>query len=120
MDEIIPFIVRAAFFAVFLSIAIILMRLSHRALFNNGSSDVLKTDGILSHTRNPMYLGILFIYIALIALSVSLISIALFIVIVYVYTKMVNYEENILEEMFNEEYKKYKEQIPKWIPTFWG
>lgn len=118
LDEIIPFSVRAAFFAVFSCIAIILMGLSHRTLFDNGPPTTLKTDGILAYTRNPMYLGILCMYVAFITLSVSLISVVLFIVVVYVYMKMVNYEENILEEMFNEEYEKYKQNVPKWIPLF--
>ena len=118
LDEIIPFSVRVTFFAVFLCIAFILMGLSHRTLFGNGPPTTLKTDGILAHTRNPMYLGILCMYVAFITLSVSLISVALFIVVVYVYTKMVNYEENILEEMFNEEFKEYKQTVPKWIPRF--
>lgn len=119
LNEIIPFVVRAALFTVFVSIAIILMGLSHRALFNNGPPNTLITDGIFSHTRNPMYLGILFIYIAFIALSISLISAAFFIVVFYAYTKMVDYEENVLERLFNEDYKEYRGRVPKWIPNFW-
>jgi protein-S-isoprenylcysteine O-methyltransferase Ste14 len=118
LGEIVPFIVRAALFAVFLGTAIILMGLSHKALFNEGPPDVLLTGGIFSYTRNPMYLGILFIYVAFIALSVSLISVALFVFVFYAYTKMVNYEEDILEKLFNKEYKEYKERVPKWIPHF--
>ena len=118
LDEIVPFIVRAALFAVFLGIAIILMGLSHKALFNNGPPETLITGGIFSHTRNPMYLGILFIYIAFIALSISLISVALFILVFYVYTKMIDYEEDVLEKMFNEDYKEYKKRVPKLILKF--
>jgi len=118
LDEIIPFIVRAALFAVFLSTAFILMGLSHKALFNNGPPKTLITGGIFSRTRNPMYLGILFIYIAFIALSISLISVALFILVFYVYTKMIDYEEDVLEKMFNEDYKEYKKRVPKLILKF--
>lgn len=117
LNDIIPFMVRAALFVVVLGIAFLLMGLSHRAIFNNGPSTTLITGGIFSHTRNPMYLGILFIYIAFIALSISLICVALFLLVVYTYTKMVDYEENILEELFKD-YKEYKERVPKWIPHF--
>ena len=117
LNDVIPFIVRAALFAVFLGTALLLIGLSHKALFNNGPSTTLVTEGIFSHTRNPMYLGILFIYIAFIALSISLISVALFLLILYVYTKMVNYEENILEEIFRD-YREYKKRVPKWVPHF--
>lgn len=118
LDEIVPFIVRAALFTMFLSIAIILMGLSHKALFNNGPPNTLITGGIFSHTRNPMYLGILFIYIAFIALSISLISVALFILVFYFYTKMIDYEEDVLEKMFNKDYKEYKKRVPKLILRF--
>ena len=118
LSGIVPFIVRAALFTVFLGTAITLMGLSHKALFNGGPPDVLLTGGIFSYTRNPMYLGILLIYIAFIFLSISLISAALFVFVFYAYTKMVNYEEDILEELFNKEYKEYKERVPKWIPHF--
>ena len=118
LSGIVPFIVRAALFTVFLGTAITLMVLSHKALFNGGPPDALLTGGIFSYTRNPMYLGILFIYIAFIFLSISLISAVLFVFVFYVYTKMVNYEEDILEELFDKEYKEYKERVPKWIPHF--
>lgn len=119
LNEIVPFIVRAPLFAGFLGTAILLMGLSHRTLFTNGPPTTLITGGIFSHTRNPMYLGILFIYAAFIALSISLISVALFLLICYVYTRMVNYEENVLEELFKG-YKEYKERVPQWIPRFKG
>ena len=32
------------------------------------------------------------------------------------YEKMVNFEEDILEEMFGEDYIEYKKKVPKWIP----
>jgi len=30
---------------------------------------------------------------------------------------MVNFEENILEAKFGEEYKEYQKNVPKWIPN---
>jgi protein-S-isoprenylcysteine O-methyltransferase Ste14 len=63
-----------------------------------------------------MYLGVLFIYTACIALSISLLSLCLFVLIWYVYAKMVDYEEKVLEEIFNEDFKEYKGRVPKWIP----
>jgi protein-S-isoprenylcysteine O-methyltransferase Ste14 len=114
LNDIVPFMVRATLFAVFLGLALLLMELSHKALFNGGPPTALITDGIFSHTRNPMYLGILFIYIAFISLSISLISVVLFILVFYVYAKMVDYEESILEKTF-EDYKEYKKRVPKWI-----
>ncbi len=92
--------------------------LSHRTLFRTHQPpDKLITKGILRYVRNPMYLGILLIYLAVLILSVSLIGIGIFIIIFLVYNWMVNYEEKLLEDMFGEEYKKYKTKVPKWIPN---
>ncbi|MFX1237929.1 MAG: methyltransferase family protein [Promethearchaeota archaeon] len=91
---------------------------SHKLLFDhNRPSDSLINDGILKYVRNPLYLGVLFIYVAFIFLSMSLISIISFVIVFLVYNKLVNYEERILEDLFGEKYKKYKSSTSKWIPN---
>ena len=117
LNEYIPFAIRIILFILFLGIAFIFITLSHRTLFKSHQpSNSLITNGILSYVRNPMYLGFLLIYLAFILLSISLISVGLFFVVFLIYNWMVNFEENILENMFGEEYTKYKEKVPKWIP----
>ena len=117
LNSFIPFIIRLILFIVIFAIAIIFILLSHRALFKSHQPpDTLITSGILSYIRNPMYFGILLIYIAFILLSVSLISVALFIVVFLIYNWMVNFEESILENLFGEEFLKYKKKVGKWIP----
>ena len=118
LDGFVPFLVRLILFILVLGIAISFILLSHRALFkSHHSSDTLISDGILGYVRNPMYFGILLIYVAFLFLSISLISIGLFVIVFLVYNWMVNFEENILENMFGEEYVKYKERVPKWVPN---
>ena len=93
------------------------MRLSHRTLFNNNKpSNTLITEGILERVRHPLYLGILLIYVAFLCLSISLICVGLFIVVLIIYNKMANYEENVLEKLFGNDYLDYKKKVPKWIP----
>jgi len=43
--------------------------------------------------------------------------VALFVPIHLIYNKLANFEENKLEELFGEEYLKYKGKVPKWIPS---
>lgn len=118
LNNIIPYLVRLALFLFSLIFALILIFLSHRTLFNkNGPKDTLITGGILKYVRNPLYLGVLLIYVAFIFLSISLISIALFIIIFLIYNRMVNYEEKVLEKLFGEAYLKYKKRVSKWIPN---
>lgn len=118
LNDFIPFSFRTFLFIVVLGIALIFIMLSHRTLFSTHQpSDKLITTGILSYVRNAMYFGILLIYIAFVLFSISIITIGLFIIIFLIYNWMVNFEENILESMFGDEYLEYKKKVPKWIPN---
>ncbi len=118
LNDFVPFIIRLILFISVLCIALIFIELSHRILFKSHKPpDSLITNGILGYVRNPMYSGILLIYVAFIFLSISLISIAFFILVFLVYNWMANFEENILENMFGDEYIQYKKRVRKWIPN---
>ncbi|MHA1491618.1 MAG: methyltransferase family protein [Promethearchaeota archaeon] len=117
LNDYISLILRIILFSVVLFLAFILMKLSHDALFHsNKPSNTLITDGILGHVRNPLYLGVLLIYVAFLFLSISLICLVFFIIIISIYNNMVNHEERVLESLFGEEYLAYKKRVPKWIP----
>lgn len=118
LDNFIPFLVRLILFISVFAIAITFIMLSHRTLFKSHQApNKLITEGILRYMRNPMYFGILLIYVAFLFLSISLISIGGFVIVFLVYNWMVNFEENILENMFGEEYLSYKKKVPKWVPN---
>ncbi|MFX1390071.1 MAG: methyltransferase family protein [Promethearchaeota archaeon] len=118
LNKFIPFVLHLILFIVVWVIAIIFIMLSHCTLFkSHHPPDKLITDGILGYTRNPMYFGILLIYVAFLFLSISLISLGFFIVVFLVYNWMVNYEEKILIKMFGEEFITYKKNVSKWIPN---
>ena len=118
LDGFVSFLVRLILYILILAIAITFIMLSHRTLFKSHQTpDRLITNGILGYVRNPMYFGILLIYIAFLFLSISLISIGVFFIVFLVYNRMVNFEENILENMFGEEYIRYKKKVPKWVPN---
>ncbi|MHA1745195.1 MAG: methyltransferase family protein, partial [Promethearchaeota archaeon] len=75
LNDIVPLIVRGILCVVFLSLAVYLMNSSHKILFRDHKpSDTLITEGILKRVRNPMYLGIMCIYLAFFFLSMSLIA----------------------------------------------
>ncbi|MFX0083718.1 MAG: methyltransferase family protein [Candidatus Hodarchaeota archaeon] len=117
LDTYVPFIGRLVIFIIFLILAFVLVKLSHDALFEGDEpSDTLIVNGILNRVRNPLYLGILLIYVSLIFLSISLICVVLFVIVVLIYNKMVNYEEKVLEAIFGDDYLEYKKKVRKWIP----
>jgi protein-S-isoprenylcysteine O-methyltransferase Ste14 len=118
LNNFVPYLIRLVLFLISLFFALLLIILSHRTLFNkNQPSDRLITGGILKYVRNPLYLGVLLIYVSFLFLSLSLISIALFMIIFLIYNRMVNYEEKELEKLFGEDYLKYKKSVSKWIPN---
>ena len=113
----VPLVLRIVLFIITFVLALIFIQLSHKALFKDHEpSDTLLIQGILKHTRNPMYLGILLIYLSLIFLSISVISIVFYVFVILLYNKMVNFEEAILEKLFGKDYIEYKNKVPKWIP----
>jgi protein-S-isoprenylcysteine O-methyltransferase Ste14 len=118
LNNFIPLIIRIIFFIIILIIALSFVYISHKTLFHSHEPpDHLILTGIFRFVRNPMYSGILLLYVALIFLSISLISIGIFVLIFIIYNKMVNFEENILENDFGNDYRRYKERVPKWIPN---
>lgn len=117
LNDFVPWIVRLILFIVVIAVAYAFIYISHNILFRRPENkDELITDVILGHVRNPMYFGVLLIYLAFIFLSISLISIALWIVIIVIYDKLATFEEKQLEKLFGEKYLEYKKKTPKWIP----
>jgi len=117
LDNYIPFILRLILFIVILIIAYSFIYISHKTLFKSHEPPTtLICEGVLGRTRNPMYFGILLIYVACICLSISLISIVAFIPIFLVYNKMVIYEEKILIGLFGKQFLDYKKNVPRWFP----
>ncbi len=113
----VPFIIRIVLFLILLVIGLVLIFRTGHILFHEETPSMLITTRIFARTRNPIYLGVLIIYLGFIFLSVSLISIIGFIFALILYNWIVNFEENDLEEIFKEEYKEYKKKVPKWIPS---
>ena len=113
----IPWYVGVILCGLLFSIAAILMYKSHEVLFgkDHAGPSTLITEGIFAHTRNPMYLGALLIHLSFIFLTMSLLGLAAWIVVVIIYNRMVIFEEKILEEMFGEDFRAYKEKVPRWI-----
>lgn len=113
----IPIIIQIIGFISFLTLGLILSFRAGHVIFQAENSNKLITTGILSHTRHPLYLGVLIIYVGFIFLTMSLISIVGLIIAFLLYNYIASFEENELIEIFKEEYLDYKKRVPKWIPS---
>ncbi|MBN1803454.1 MAG: isoprenylcysteine carboxylmethyltransferase family protein [Candidatus Lokiarchaeota archaeon] len=118
LNDYVPLALRIVLFAATLLLAFALMNISHKQLFKHDTpSNKLITSGILKRVRNPLYLGVLLIYVAFVFLSMSLICVVFFVVVFAIYNKLVNHEEKVLEKIFGKEWLKYKSTTPKWLPN---
>ncbi len=76
----------------------------------------LVNKGIYKYSRNPMYLGTLVLLIALVIWLGNFINIIfLYFFIWYITTFQIKSEEKVLENLFGEEYLRYKMKVRRWI-----
>lgn len=83
------------------------------------SLDRLVTNGPFAYVRNPLYVGNLLLWTGFTFLS----GLLWFIPLIWLwfstqYYFIIRWEELKLEEEFGEEYRAYKENTPRWIPSF--
>lgn len=76
---------------------------------------LLVVRGLYRFTRNPMYNGVLTVLLgeALLFWSIALLEYALLMFIIF-HIAVVIYEEPTLESRFEESYRAYRGQVPRW------
>jgi len=68
--------------------------------------------------RHPIYLSEILLYLGFLMFSISLAAAVAWIgAIVFLYY-ISHYEEKLLLSYFGEEYRKYMNEVPMWIPLF--
>ena len=76
----------------------------------------LVVDGIYGRTRNPLYLGLILIYLGLGVAAGSLWAIGLVVPLLWVINVgVVKREERYLERKFGDAYRDYKARVRRWI-----
>jgi protein-S-isoprenylcysteine O-methyltransferase Ste14 len=75
----------------------------------------LRTDGIYSFSRNPIYLGVFIIILASCLYFPDLINIAAGIYAVFMHHKIIKGEEKFLETRFGESWKNYRLRVRRYL-----
>lgn len=76
----------------------------------------LVTDGIYAHMRHPQYSGLFLITIGMLIQWPTLLTLIMWPILTYAYYHLAMREERAVEEQFGEDYRRYKEQVPAFIP----
>jgi protein-S-isoprenylcysteine O-methyltransferase Ste14 len=82
----------------------------------HGAKGELVTEGPYSHVRHPQYSGLFLIMIAMLIQWPTIITALMFPILVYIYYRLSVREEREMLKTFGEEYKKYMDEIPMFIP----
>ncbi len=76
----------------------------------------LVVDGLYRFTRNPMYLGMLFILTGIAALLGSPANVLILLAFVtYITEFQIKPEETRLEDIFGMEFQQYRQQVRRWL-----
>lgn len=119
LSGMVPLYIRIFAAGVVFLFALYLIRSGHRAISHEVQSHqrVLQ-DGAFARVRHPLYLAALLFYIIIVVLTLSLISLGLFAGVFVFYNAIAAYEERWLEQKFGQDYRRYKNKVPRWIPRF--
>ena len=76
---------------------------------------IIKT-GIYSYTRNPIYLAFVLFQIGMFLVFVNIYYLfSSLVLIVWLNFHVIKAEERYLEKKFNDEYLRYKNNVPRWF-----
>jgi protein-S-isoprenylcysteine O-methyltransferase Ste14 len=82
----------------------------------NLPTTALVVDGIYARTRNPLYLGMILVYVALSTAAGSLWAILLALPLLWVINVgVIAREERYLERKFGDAYRTYRQRVGRWV-----
>jgi protein-S-isoprenylcysteine O-methyltransferase Ste14 len=107
------FLVTALFF---LSFSLFQFLQSKNTVVTILPANSLQTTGIFGLTRNPMYIGLAFIYLGLSCLIGNWWNMILFpVLLLFVQEYIIKREEKYLHRRFGPEYEAYRKRVRRWL-----
>jgi protein-S-isoprenylcysteine O-methyltransferase Ste14 len=84
--------------------------------FAKPTSAIVQT-GANARIRNPMYVGLVLIYLGIVlTVNAAWALLGLPVLVAYLHLGVIRREEEYLEDCFEAEYLAYKAKVPRWIP----
>jgi protein-S-isoprenylcysteine O-methyltransferase Ste14 len=96
-----------------------LVQTGHRVISDPSFGDKgLRRDESFARLRHPLYGGSILFYLSLVISTLSVAAFAVWCVIFIFYNIIAAYEERLLVEKYGDEYREYRQKVPRWIPRF--
>ena len=80
----------------------------------------LVTGGVYAYMRHPQYSGLFLVTLGLLIQWPTMITVVMWPVLIVAYYKLARKEEGEIEREFPDAYKKYKENVPMFVPRIGG
>lgn len=81
-----------------------------------GTTTTIVSNGLYAHTRNPMYIALSLIYMGGCVMTSAYWGLLLLVPLLIVVQKgIIEREEQYLTHKFGDEYRRYKEQVRRWL-----
>lgn len=97
-------------------IGILLIIYGWRQIHKARKQGKLVTTGLYAYMRHPQYVGFLLITLGLNVQWLTIITLALWPILAFLYYRLAKSEDKDVEEQFGEEFRKYKQEVPAFIP----
>jgi methanethiol S-methyltransferase len=93
----------------------ILLAKGWKKVYRGGSE--LVTDGLYARLRHPQYVGLMLLVIAFLIMWPTILTILLAPFLIGRYILLAREEDRELEKEFGEDFRRYRENVPAFIPT---
>jgi protein-S-isoprenylcysteine O-methyltransferase Ste14 len=103
--------------AIFIGGGFILLASAWKVLYEAQRQHKLATTGAYAHVRHPQYLGFILIMLGFLLQWPTLVTLVMFPILVYMYARLARYEEREVHAQFGDEYTRYAERTPRFIPN---
>jgi len=117
LNHYVPLGVRILFGVVLLVLSCILARKGLSIVFSEKrETPCVIRKSVFNIVRHPIYLSEILLYLGFIMLNISLAAIFVWIIAILFLHYISLYEERLLLARFGEEYERYIQEVPMWIP----
>jgi len=85
----------------------------------HAAKGILVTDGVYARIRHPQYSGLFLITVGMLVQWPTFITALTWPLLILVYYRLARREERELEAQFGDAYRRYKTEVPMFIPGIW-